>query len=175
MGGDLGISFLGVVDIGFEYFKGSNKSNNDVESTGRLFYAAYNLRASDNCLKFLLGYSHNSIRIKDFYGYITNLNVTGPLLGILFSPKVFENQSICLLPGFAFSLAILSASDESRYNYYSTPGENVSIGFEFNVIPKINKEFYLFFTPSVSKSLSSSEIPVVFGFSAGVLFNVSKL
>ncbi len=67
-------------------------------------------------------------------------------------------------------MAFLSSSsrmDDGR-------NHNISVGLEFNVIPKINKEFYFVLAPSVSKSLSHPEVPLIYGFNLGLLFNIQK-
>jgi hypothetical protein len=157
LGSDIGISVSSVFDVGFEYISSS------YEQSGKLIYAAYNFKIKNNSLKVLLGYSHISNN--------SDLNVAGPLLGILFSPKIFENEWICLLPGVGFSMAILSASNENRY---SNTDHNISVGLEFNVIPKINKKFYLVLASSLSESISDQKAPMIYSFSFGVLYNIPK-
>lgn len=168
VGGNFGISYSNVIDIGFEYTKKSYKRESEIESYGRMVFAAYNFRSDNNYLKVLLGYSHNSINIRKFK--FPMLEVTGPLLGVKVSPKIYENNSIGLFPGLSFSMVFLSQSsrmDDGR-------NHNINLGLEFNVVPKINKQFYFVFTPSISKSLSHSEIPLIFGINLGLLFNFQK-
>lgn len=167
MGGGLGISLSNVVDIGFEYIKVSYEKD-DIESYSRMVYAAYNFKSNNNCLKVLLGYSHNSVNIR--YFNLSLLEVTGPLLGVIVSPKIYENNSIGLLPSLSFSMAFLSSSSKTD----DVRNHNISVGLEFNVIPKINKEFYFVLAPSISKSLSHSEVPLIYGINLGLLFNIQK-
>lgn len=168
MGVGLGISLSNVVDIGFEYIKTSYEPKYEIESYSRMVYAAYNFRSDNNCLKVLLGYSHNSVNTRQFN--LSLLEVTGPLLGIIVSPKIYENNSIGLHPSLNFSMSFLSSSsrmDDGR-------NHNISVGLKFNVIPKINKEFYFVLAPSISKSLSHSEVPLIYGINVGLLFNIQK-
>ncbi|GMU97049.1 MULTISPECIES: hypothetical protein [Ignavibacterium] len=167
MGGALGFSLSNVFDIGFEYTKVSYEKY-DNESNNRMFYTAYNFKSNNTYLKVLLGYSHNSTNIT--YYNLSPSEFTGPLLGIIVSPKIFGNNSIELLPRFNVSMKFLSKAskrDDGR-------NHNISVGLEFNVIPKVNKEFYFVLTPSISKSLSHSEVPLIYGFNLGLLFNIQR-
>ncbi|MDO8550082.1 MAG: hypothetical protein Q7S39_08045, partial [Ignavibacteria bacterium] len=79
IGGDIGISLSSLFDIGFEYIEASYDPKYNIVSSGRMVYAAYNFRSKNNCLKVLLGYSHNSVSTE--YLNLSLLEVTGPLLG----------------------------------------------------------------------------------------------
>ncbi len=171
LGGNVGLSLFGSFDIGFEYIKTSYEPQFDIEAYGTIAYTAYNFRNKNTCIKILVGYSSSLINSKQL---ISNLNVTGPLLSISVSPKIYENESLALLPSLGFSIAFLSASNRSDNSGYSVQTENKSIGFEFNVISKLNKKFYFILAPSVSKDLSTSDNPLIFGFNFGLLFNIPK-
>jgi hypothetical protein len=164
IGGGIGISILNSADIGFEYI---NTSYHQVESHSRMAYAAYNFRSAKTCLKVLLGYSHSSSSAFEINYYLPD--VKGPLLGVIVSPEIYENNSLRLLPGFKFSMAFLSSSSKPD----DGSSHDISFGLEFNVIPKLNRMFAFVLAPSVAFSLSDSD-PVIYGFNLGLLFNIQK-
>lgn len=172
LGGDIGLSLFGFFDIGIDYMKTSYTPQSDVEAYGTIAYTAYNFRDKNTCIKILVGYSSSLINSQQFL--ISNLNVTGPLLSLSVSPKIYENESFSLLPSLGFSITFLSVSNRSNNSGYSVQTENKTIAFEFNVVSKVNKKLYFILAPSVSKDLANSDNPLIFGFNLGFLFNVPK-
>ena len=172
LGWDVGFSLFSSIDLGFEYLKTSYVSQSGIDVQGTIIYAAYNFKNKNTSIKILAGYSNTSIESK--YIYTPGLTITGPLLSISVSPKIYENESWILMPSFGFSMIFLSQSNTNSYNYYSFSENNISVGLGLNFVSKINKEFYFVLAPSISKDLSHTEDSIIYGFNFGLLFNVPE-
>jgi hypothetical protein len=166
-GGGLGVSLFSIVDIGFKYAVTTYEQKGEIKLYSRSVYAAYNFRSNNNSMKIILGYSHNSVNIEQFN--FPRIELDGPFLGFNISPKIYENNSISIIPGFNFSMAFLSSAKKDDAQNHS-----VNAGIELSVVSKINKEFYFVLAPSIAKSLSHSDFPVIYGVNLGLLFNIPK-
>lgn len=171
-GGDIGFSLFSSVDLGFEYIRGSYDAKYNMESSGRMIYGAYNFKSKNNCFKLLVGYTQSSINNKSIY--FSNLNVSGPLLAFIISHRIYENESIKLIPSIGLSLGFLSVSNGSIFTDYSEVENPRNLGFEFNIVSKINKGFYFIIAPSISKDLMNSENSLILGLNLGLLFSVQE-
>jgi hypothetical protein len=166
-GGNMGFSFFNSADIGFEYLKGSYNPEYNMESSATTFYAAYNFRIKNNCIRLLAGYAQNTV---DYYS--STLNISGTILSLVLYNKIYENESLILIPGAGFSIGFLSVSNGSKYNDYSKMENPKSAGLDFNVVSKINNKFYLVIDPSLSKDLVNQDNSLIIGISLGLLFRV---
>jgi hypothetical protein len=173
VGGDIGISLFGRFDFGLEYISGSNDdANYSIESSGTLIYTAYNFKLNSLSLKILAGYIQNSVNIKDFV--FTHYDATGPLLSVVLSYKIYENDFFFLLPNLGFSMSILSSSEEEAYSFFTEPGDNIDLGLEFNIVPKLSKRFYLVVSPAISGSIANSRASAVYSIGFGAIYNIPK-
>ncbi|MGE5402825.1 MAG: hypothetical protein ACM3S2_20690 [Ignavibacteriales bacterium] len=162
VGGSIGFSILGRVDIGFQYMEGSQFQMYDIQSTGALVYAAYNVKNKKTCIKLLAGYTQNSLGSIDF---------SGPLFGLLISPKVYENESVAIIPGAGLSFGFLSVSStKSIFSDYSDIENPVNAELELNLVSKINKYFNFIIAPSVSKNLRITDGALTYGVNLALLF-----
>lgn len=166
-GGDMGLSFFNSADIGFEYLKGSYNPEYHMESSATTLYAAYNFKIKNNCIRLLAGYARNTVNY-----YSSTLNISGTVLGLVIYTKIYENESLILIPGAGFSIGFLSVSNGSKYTDYSKIENPKSAGLDFNVVSKINNKFYLVIEPSLSKDLVNSDNSLIIGISFGLLFRV---
>ncbi len=166
-GWDMGFSLFNLADIGFEYASGTYDPKYNMESSATTLFAAYNIKSKNNCFKLLAGYSQNTL---DYYN--ENLSVSGLVLGVMIYRKIYENKSIILNPGIGLSAGFLSVSNGSIYNDFSKIENPKNAGLEFEIVSKINTQFYLVLCPSLSKDLTNSDNSLIIGLNIGLLFRI---
>ena len=166
-GVDFGFSLFNFIDIGFEHLGGSYNSQYHTESSATTIYAAYNAKSKNYCFRLLAGYSLNTVKY-----YSENLNLYGAVIGLIFYSKIYETESVSLIPGIGFSAGLLSVSQGSRYSNYSEIENPKSAGFEFNIVSKINNRFYFVIDPSLSKDLVNTDNSLILGINLGIIFRI---
>lgn len=167
-GGGLGFSFSNVVDVGLEYNRISYQSKYNITYDNSFVYGAYNFRSGINCLKIFLGYAYNSANTKPLN--LSLLQLTGPVVGVNISPKIYESNSIKLIPSLSFSMAFLS----SAYKVDDGSNHNISIGITLNTVSKVSNRLGFYLSPGISKSLTRTKESLIYNLSAGLLFNFAK-
>jgi hypothetical protein len=148
---------------------GSVLYNYDSEREGGMFYAAYNMKSKNNCLRLLFGYSvgkfvRNSI-FKDH-------TASGPLVSLEIYRKVYEDKLIFLMPSLSVSMSVISWGDQSRELEFED--QSMSIDINFNIISKLKDTIYLTAVPSLSKEITDVEAPYLYGLSVGIIFFIPE-
>lgn len=173
-----GFSIRGVFDFGVEYIKSSTDiefSSSDLETASTLIYMGYNVKRKNNSnnLKLSAGYVTNSVNRK----YYSPLEVTGVLLSVMFSLRIYDSEQLVVMPGIGLAYAILSVS-ENNYNNYSNSNSYVedsrSLGIQLNFMLNISKNIHLIFAPSLSKDILNPDETLFIGIRGGLMLNLSN-
>ncbi len=168
-GGDIGMSLNSVFDIGFEYVNGKYSFDDKMKSIGKTFFAAYNMKNDKNCVKLIGGYTKTSIEYSPL-----KFDFSGVLLGIKYSRKVYENESVIINPGLGISIGFMSLSGNNTFTGYADVENPRSLSLDLKIVPKLSNNVFLVIDPLLSKDLVNSNNSLIVGINLGLLFNVVK-
>ena len=177
-GSDFGVSIAGRLDVGIQFSSGSydiEYSDVDIESKGYLFYTSFNIKRSNSSsnIKLMFGYLSNSIESSSF----TPLDISGLIVGLGFSFRVYDNKYIMVIPGLDITYGFLSVTHQ-RYNSYSLSDDSYlddsrNLSFAFDIVPKLSENIFLVISPSLSKDLQNSNDSIIFGIRGGLVFSTT--
>jgi hypothetical protein len=161
IGGNLGFSILGLVDLNTQYVASSidrDFDHEDFESI--LFYIGYNIKRQNNRsnLKLVLGYFSNSPS-----------DVSGPMLGLIFSYRVVDKEKFKIIPSLGLTYGFLFAPKQD-FNFSDVIHVR-SVGLDGSMLLGITNSLHFIVSPSISHDLENSNGSLVWGIYTGILFS----
>lgn len=170
--GSIGLSILGMFDLGFQWGK-TRASESRLSASGNSFYLAYNakIKNSKNCFKILIGYIDETITPEQY----NDFRASGLVLGFDFLIKIRQTENFTLIPELGLSYGLLSIENNNPYSYNTDSDfndtRNISLGLNFKI--DLSEGVHLIFGPTISKDLLNSDNPLMLGIDTGLLLNTA--
>jgi hypothetical protein len=170
--GSLGLSILGMFDLGFQWGK-SRISESAVSASANSFYLAYNakIKNNKNCFKILIGYINETITP----GQYNDIKASGLVLGFNFLIKISQTENFTLMPELGLSYGFLSVDNNNPYSYNDNSefDDTRNISLSLNYKADLSKTVHIIFDPTISKDLLNSDNPLMLGIGVGLLINTA--